>query len=78
MDTMLKYLFYLALIFIVYLIIAGFYEGKISKNSTIGEVAGEVSDNAKRIISETYDKAEGEVNTETERKTEQKSQNGQK
>ena len=32
MGTFLKYAFYLALIFIVYLVFAGFYEGKITKN----------------------------------------------
>jgi len=68
MDTILKYLFYLVLIFVIYLVIAGFYNGKIDKNSTISEVGEEVSDNAKRIIRNTYndtkneaDKVENEV-----------------
>lgn len=61
MNTILKYLFYLVLIFVIYLLIAGFYEGKISKNSTISEVSEEVSDNAKRIIRNTYTDAKEET-----------------
>lgn len=60
MDTILKYIFYIALIFIIYLIVAGFYEGKISKNSTISDVTSEVSTNAKKIITNTYDDAKTE------------------
>ncbi len=67
MDTFLKYAFYLALIFIVYLVLAGFYEGKITKNSTVEEVGSEVSDNAKRIISDTYNKTKDEISTTEEK-----------
>ncbi len=70
MGTFLKYAFYLALIFIVYLIIAGFYEGKITKNSTMEEVGSEVSDNAKRIISNTYNNTKNEISAEEKNKTE--------
>lgn len=61
MSTILKYLFYLVLIFVIYLLIAGFYDGKISKNSTISEVSEEVSGNAKRIIRNTYTDAVDEA-----------------
>lgn len=57
MDTLLKYVFYLALIFIVYLVIVGFYDGRLNGDSTVSEVGSEVSSNAQRIISETYDDA---------------------
>lgn len=72
MGTFLKYAFYLALIFIVYLVFAGFYEGKITKNSTVEEVGSEVSDNAKRIISDTYNKTKDEISIEEKDKTEAK------
>ena len=72
MGTFLKYAFYLALIFIVYLFFAGFYEGTITKNSTVEEVGSEVSDNAKRIISDTYNKTKDEISTEEKDKTEAK------
>lgn len=61
MDTLLKYIFYLALIFIIYLILAGFYEGKISKNSTISEVSQEISNSAGEIIRNSYTDVEKEI-----------------
>lgn len=66
MGTFLKYAFYLAIIFIVYLVVAGFYDGKITKNSTVSEVGSEVSQNAKRIISDTYNETKDEVSDEAE------------
>ena len=72
MGTFLKYAFYLALIFIVYLVFAGFYEGKITKNSTVEEVGSEVADNAKRIISDTYNKTKDEISIEEKDKMEAK------
>ncbi len=66
MGTFLKYAFYLAIIFIVYLVVAGFYDGKITKNSTVSEVGSEVSQNAKRIISDTYNETKAEVSDEAE------------
>lgn len=61
MGTFLKYAFYLALIFIVYLFFAGFYEGKITKNSTVSEVGTEVSENAGKILNKAYNKAKTET-----------------
>lgn len=61
MGTFLKYAFYLAIIFIVYLVVAGFYDGKITKNSTVSEVGSEVSQNAKRIISDTYNETKADI-----------------
>ena len=34
MGTFLKYAFYIALVFIIYVVISGFYDGKITKNSS--------------------------------------------
>ena len=66
MGTFLKYAFYLAIIFIIYLVIAGFYEGKITKNSTVSEVGSEVSRNAKRIISDTYKDTKAELKNQND------------
>lgn len=66
MGTFLKYAFYLAVIFIIYLVIAGFYNGKITKDSTVSEVGSEVSANAKRIISDTYHETKAEVSDKAE------------
>ena len=38
MGTILKYLFYIFLIIVIYLLGVGFYEGTINKDSTVGEV----------------------------------------
>ena len=57
MGTFLKYAFYVALIFIIYVVVFGFYEGKITKNSTVSEVGTEVSENAGKILNKAYKKA---------------------
>ena len=54
MGTLLKYLFYLFLIIVIYLLAVGFYEGTINKNTTVGEVAQDVSKGTKEIIKEGY------------------------
>ena len=61
MGTFLKYAFYLAIIFIIYLVVAGFYNGSITKSSTVSGVGSEVSANAKRIISDTYHETKNEI-----------------
>lgn len=61
MGTFLKYAFYLAIIFIIYLVVAGFYNGSITKSSTVSEVGSEVSANVKRIISDTYHETKTEI-----------------
>ncbi len=61
MGTFLKYAFYVALIFIIYVVVSGFYEGKITKNSTVNEVGTEVSENAGKILNKAYNKAKTET-----------------
>lgn len=61
MGTFLKYAFYVALIFIIYVVVSGFYEGKITKNSTVSEVGTEVSENAGKILNKAYNKAKTET-----------------
>ena len=61
MGTFLKYAFYVALIFIIYVVVSGFYEGKITKNSTVREVVTEVSENAGKILNKAYNKAKTET-----------------
>lgn len=63
MGTFLKYAFYLAIIFIISLVISGFYNGKITKDSTVSEVGSEVSQNAKRIISNTYNETKADISS---------------
>lgn len=61
MGTFLKYAFYVALIFIIYVVVSGFYEGKITKNSTVSEVGTEVSENAGKMLNKAYNKAKTET-----------------
>lgn len=70
MGTFLKYAFYIALVFIIYVVIFGFYDGKITKNSTVSEVGSEVSENAKNMLNNAYNKAKTETE-EAEHKTEE-------
>lgn len=54
MATLLKYLFYIFLIIVIYLLGVGFYEGSINDDTTVGEVAQDVSDGTKEIIKDGY------------------------
>ncbi len=42
MGTFLKYLFYLVLIIVIYLVGKGIYEGNIDRDTTVGEVVEQV------------------------------------
>ena len=55
MGTILKYLVYIFLIIVIYLLGIGFYEGNINKNTTMGEVAQDVTHGTEEIIKEGYD-----------------------
>lgn len=54
MGTLLKYLFYLFLIIVIYLLAVGFYEGTINKDSTVSEVTKDVTEGTKNIIQDGY------------------------
>ncbi|MBE6450699.1 MAG: hypothetical protein IJF12_00625 [Alphaproteobacteria bacterium] len=54
MGTLLKYLFYIFVIIVIYLLGVGFYEGTINKDSTVGEVASDVTQGTKNIIKDGY------------------------
>lgn len=55
MGTLLKYLFYIFLIIVIYLLGVGFYEGTINKDSTVSEVASDVTQGTKEIINDGYE-----------------------
>ena len=54
MGTLLKYLFYIFLIIVIYLLGVGFYEGTINKDSTVGQVAQDVTEGTKEIVKDGY------------------------
>lgn len=55
MGTLLKYLFYIFLIIVIYLLGVGFYKGTIDKDTTVGEVASDVTQGTKEIINDGYE-----------------------
>lgn len=52
MGTFLKYVFYLALIVIIYLVGKGIYNGQINENTTVGSVIDQVDTGAQGLASE--------------------------
>ncbi|MBO4285158.1 MAG: hypothetical protein J5895_02885 [Alphaproteobacteria bacterium] len=54
MGSFLKYVLYAFIIVAIYFVIAGFYEGKLDKNSTIGEMADHVTSNTENAIKDGY------------------------
>ena len=49
MRTFLKYVFYLALLIIVYIVAKGVWEGSITEQSTVSQVATYVKDGAQNM-----------------------------
>lgn len=49
MRTFLKYVFYLALLIIVYIVAKGVWEGSITEQSTVSQVATDVKDGAQNM-----------------------------
>ena len=54
MGTLLKYLFYVLIIAAIYFIGVGFYQGKLTKDSTLGEMTNHVTTNTKQVIENGY------------------------
>ena len=52
MGTFLKYLFYLILIVVIYLVGKGIFEGQITETTTVGEVVDNVESGTKRLVKE--------------------------
>lgn len=60
MGSFLKYVFYLVLIVIIYLVGKGIFDGKISEKTTVGEVVSQVETGAQNMVKET----DKEINVE--------------
>lgn len=50
MGKIFKYLFYVALILVVYLVGKGIYEGEINDKTTVGEVVSDVKSGTKEMV----------------------------
>lgn len=64
MGTFIKYLFYLILLVVIYLVGRGIYDGNITKETTVGNVIEQVDEGGCELMRETgaevksgYDKA---------------------
>ena len=53
MRTVIKYVFYLVLIAILYIVISAMYNGDINKTSTMEEVGTEIKTGAENMVSNT-------------------------
>lgn len=61
MGTFLKYLFYVALIVVIYLVGKGVYNGNINEKTTVGQVVNDVESGSKNIIQEGVDSTKDAV-----------------
>lgn len=61
MGTFLKYLFYVALIVVIYLVGKGVYNGNINEKTTVGQVVSDVESGSKNIIQEGVDSTKDAV-----------------
>ena len=61
MGTFLKYVFYLVLIVVVYLIGRGIYEGSITEDTTVESVAEQVDMGSKEMMKNAEDMVEEAV-----------------
>ena len=58
MKTIFKYLFYLVLIAVLYIVISAMYDGKINGSSTVNEVEAQISSGIDKMASDTVDAVE--------------------
>lgn len=61
MGTFLKYLFYIVLIVVVYLVAKGIYTGDINEKTTVGQVVSDVESGSKQMVKEGVDAAQNAV-----------------
>ena len=58
MGTLLKYIFYIILIIVIYLVGRGIYEGQINETTTVGEVGQGTKEIVKKGVDATVNAAE--------------------
>ncbi len=62
MGTFLKYVFYLVLIVVIYLVGKGIYDGQINEQTTVGEVTQQVETGAADMAEKTKDAVVEKIN----------------
>ncbi len=63
MGTLLKYIFYIVLIVVIFLIAKGIYDGQITQNSTVGQVGSDIAQGTEKLM----DKAKTALNEKQEK-----------
>lgn len=61
MGTIVKYVFYALVIVAIYYIGVGFYDGRITKDSSLSEVGTHVAENTKEMMQQGYEKTKDAV-----------------
>ena len=61
MGTFLKYVFYLVLIIVIYLVGKGIYQGEINEKTTVGEVADTVESGAAQMAKDGTNAVKKEI-----------------
>lgn len=78
MGTLLKYLFYIILVIMLYLVGRGIYEGQINEKTTVGQVMTDVGEGTKDIVKQgvnaTVDAADTAVDAAKDEAAEYKSE----
>ncbi len=61
MGTLLKYIFYIILIVVIYLVGRGIYEGNINEQTTVGAVVDQVGEGSQQLAKEGAEAVENAV-----------------
>lgn len=62
MGTFLKYVFYLVLIVVIYLVGRGIYEGAINEQTTVGAVVDQVGEGSKQLAKDGVNAVDNAIN----------------
>lgn len=61
MGTLLKYVFYVILVVVIYLVAKGVYDGNINKQTTVGSVVEQVEAGSEQLAEKGAKKVENAV-----------------
>ena len=61
MNTVIKYVFYLILIAVLYVIISAIYNGNMNSSTSVGEVGAQIKTGVENMVADTVKAAEDSV-----------------
>ena len=62
MKTLFKYVFYLILIAVLYIVISAMFDGSMNSSTTVGEVGEQIKSGAQKMATDTVKAVENSVN----------------